>query len=94
MSEETVEHYIAKHGWFIYQSKDLVSFSAFIGKDEFQRNTLGGGYTFSPAIDGETCYWRTRDEAYEEIDRLKAKGDKNCLMWKITKSTKITPIDY
>lgn len=64
------------------------------GKDEFQRNTLGGGYTFSPAIDGETCYWRTRDEAYEEIDRLKAKGDKNCLMWKITKSTKITPIDY
>ena len=33
------------------------------GKDEFQRNTLGGGYTFSPAIDGETCYWRTRDEA-------------------------------
>lgn len=63
------------------------------GEDEFQRNTLGG-YTFSPVIDSETCYWRTKDEAYAEIDRLEAQGDKNCLMWKITKTTKVTPIDY
>ena len=63
------------------------------GEVEFQRNTLGG-YDFSPIIDNETCYWKTREAAYGEIDRLESEGDNNCLMWKITKTTKVTPIDY
>ena len=61
------------------------------GTVEYQKNSLGG-FTFSPYIDGDTCRWKTKDEASDEIDRYKELN--GCLLWQLDEIKVVKPIDY
>ena len=79
-----------------YPSKTTVNINYLIGCEledgtvEYQKDSLGG-FTFAPYINGDTCRWRTKDEASDEIERYNLDG---CSIYQIDETTAIKAIDY
>lgn len=80
-----------------YSSETTINTSYLVGRElengtvEYQKNSLGG-FTFSPYIDGDTCRWKTKNEASDEIDRYKELD--GCLLWQLDEIKVVKPIDY
>ena len=80
-----------------YSSETTINTSYLVGRElengtvEYQKNSLGG-FTFSPYIDGDTCRWKTKSEASDEIDRYKELD--GCLLWQLDEIKVVKPIDY
>lgn len=68
----------------------LVGYETEDGKAMYQRETLGR-YTFSEVIDNETCRYETKDEAWDEREKIK---DHDCYLWQIDERTTVKAIDY
>jgi len=61
------------------------------GDVEYQCDSLGG-FSFATYIDGNTCRYRTKDEAYNELKRYDSLKD--CSLYQIDEITKIKAIEY
>ena len=61
------------------------------GTVEYQKNSIGGSFNFAPNINGDTCRYRTKEEAAAEIDRYNLK---DCLLWQLDETTTVKAIEY